>query len=66
MSFPLRDDLLNYVEAKLIVEQIDRNDNGAMLRYLLGNTEIASVVAKYLRKTMKLRDFLIDNPKQLI
>ena len=62
----LRDNLLNYVEARLTDEQIDRNDNGVMLRYLLGNTEIAPVVAKYLRKTMELRDFLIDNPRQLI
>ena len=46
-------------------DELNRNDDEMMLRYLLGNTQISPVIAKYLRKTMELRDFLIDNPKQL-
>ena len=36
-----------------------------MLKFLLGNTETAPIGAKYLRKTMELRIFLIYRPKQL-
>ena len=46
-------------------EQLDINDEMKMMRYLLGNTELSPLVAKYLNKTMEIRDFLIDNPKQL-
>ena len=48
-----------------INEELNRNDDELMMRYLLGNTQISPVVAKYLKKTMELRDFLIENPKQL-
>ena len=61
----LRGDLLISVEKVLKDERLRRADSKMMLRYLLGNTEIAPIVAKYLRKTMELREFLIDRPKQL-
>ena len=61
----LRGDLLISVEKILKNERLRRADDKMMLRYLLGNTEIAPIVAKYLRKTMELREFLIDRPKQL-
>ena len=60
----IREDVLKIVVGTLN-EELNRNDDKMMLRYLLGNTQISPVVAKYLRKTMELRDFLIDSPKQL-
>ena len=38
-------------------EPLVRADDQLMMRYLLGNTEIASIVAKYLNKTLEIRDF---------
>ena len=63
----LRNDLLNAVEEKLKLKDgsIVRTDKIIMLKYLLGNTEIAPLVAKYITKTLELRKFLIDNPKRL-
>ena len=46
-------------------EELDRNDDEPILRYLLGNIQISPIVSKYLRKTMELRDLLIEKPKQL-
>ena len=60
----LREIMLSNVQDKLN-EQLDINDEMKMMRYLLGNTELSPLVAKYLNKTMEIRDFLIDNPKQL-
>ena len=62
----LRNDLLNTVQEKLKDESMENFDNKTMLKYLLGNIEIAPIVAKYLSKTLELRDFLIDSPKRLI
>ena len=62
----LRNDLLDKVEEKLRDESLVRTDAQMMMRYLLGNTEIAPMVAKYLTKTLKIRDFLIENPRRLI
>ena len=56
--------MLLSVEEKLN-ERLDRNEEETMMKYLLGNTELSPIVAKYLRKTMELRDFLIDSPRQL-
>ena len=60
----LRDTMYSSVEEKLN-EELNRNDVEMMIRYLLGNTQISTIVAKYLRKTMELRDFLMDKPRQL-
>ena len=61
----LRNDFLDNVEEKLRDEPLVRTDGQVMIKYLLGNTEISPMVAKYLNKTLKLRDFLIEKPKQL-
>ena len=61
----LRNDLLNSVEEKLNVELMIRTDKIVMLKYLLGNIEISPLVAKYITKTMELRNFLMNNPKRL-
>ena len=60
----MRECLLNSVRG-ILNENLNRNDDKVMLRYLLGNTQISPIVSKYLRKSMELRDFLIENPKQL-
>ena len=60
----LREIMLSTVEEKLN-EQLNRNDEMKMMRYLLGNKELSPIVAKYLKQTMELGDFLIDSPKQL-
>ena len=60
----LRDTLYSSVEEKLN-EELNRDDIEMMIRYLLGNTQISTIVAKYQRKTMELRDFLMDKPRQL-
>ena len=44
--------------------QLDSRDEITM-RYLLGCTEISLIVTKYLQKTMELRDFLVDRPREL-
>ena len=62
----LRNDLLDKVEEILRSEPLVRTDNQLMMRYLLGNTEIAPIVAKYLNRTLKIRDFLIEYPKRLM
>ena len=59
----LRDDLLISVREKLN-EPVENFDSEKMLKYFLGNIEIAPIVAKYLNRTMELRKFLIDNPKR--
>ena len=61
----LRNDFLNSVGEKLKVESMVRTDKIVMLKYLLGNIEISPLVAKYITKTMELRNFLMNNPKRL-
>ena len=61
----LRENLVDTV-VQTLNEEINRNDDRTMFGYLLGNTQISPIVAKHLRKSMELRDFLIENPKQLI
>ena len=63
---PMRDNLLDTVEEKLKDKLMIRTDTKIMLKYLLGNTEIAPLVAKYVTKTLELQNFLIDNPKRLV
>ena len=60
----LRENMLEAVREELS-EELDRNNDEVMLRYLLGNIQISPIVSKYLRKTMELRDLLIEKPKQL-
>ena len=60
----LRETLLITAEEKLNI-QINGCEDDILMGYLLGNTEISPIVAKYLRKSTELRDFLIDRPKQL-
>ena len=63
---PLRNDLLKTVQEKLEDVSWGNIDSKTTLKYLLGNIEIAPIVAKYLCKTLELRNFLIDSPKRLM
>ena len=47
---PLQEIMLSTVEEKLN-ERLDRNEEETKMRYLLGNTELSPIVAKYLKKT---------------
>ena len=49
----IRTDLLSNIE-----------EGKSLLKLLLGREEIAQMVAKYLTKSMELRDFLIENHRQ--
>ena len=61
----LRNDLINYMKEKLNIGPQIVNDTNQMLKYALGNTEIAPIVAKYLTRTLEIRDFLIEKPRLL-
>ena len=61
---PLREIMLTKVEERLS-ERLDYNNEEKMMKYLLGNKEASPIVAKYLKNTMELRDFLVYKPKQL-
>ena len=63
---PLRCDLFNAAEEKLSDVDFKSFDRKTMLKYLLGNIELAPLVAKYLSKTLELRKYLVDNPKRLL
>ena len=61
----LRENLVDNTVVQTSNEEINRNGDRTMFGYLLGNTQISPIVAKHLRKSMELRDSLIENPKQL-
>ena len=63
---PLRNDLFKTVQEKLRDIVFKNFDRKTMTKYLLGNTEIAPLVAKYLCKTLELRDFLIGSHKRML
>ena len=62
----LRNELKDNVKAKLGDSFPLRGDDETILKYLLGNIEIAPLVAKYLTKTLELRSFLVNSPRRLI
>ena len=61
----LRNGLINSIKQKLNIGTQVLNDTNQMLKYVLGNTEIAPIVAKYLTKTLEIRDFLLEKPREL-
>ena len=64
MFAPLRTELMNNVQNKLPDTNFKLMSDQAILITLLNNIEIAPLVAKYLTKSMELREFLIENHKQ--
>ena len=63
---PLRNEFLKSVQEKLKEVKVENLDDKSLLKYLLGNIEIAPIVAKYLKRTMELRNFLIDCPRHIL
>ena len=63
---PLRNEFLKTVQEKLKEVKMEKLDDKTLLKYLLGNIEIAPIVAKYLRRAMELRNFLIDSPRRIL
>ena len=61
----LRNDLINSIKEKLNIGTSVVNDTNRMLKYILGNTEIAPIVAKYLTRTLEIREFLCEKPRLL-
>ena len=59
----LRERLFTDVTSK--IETFYWSNDQQKLIILMGNLDVAPSVAKYLTRTMQLRDFLMSNPKQL-
>ena len=64
MFAPLREELMNNVQYTLTGTNFKEMTDQGILIILLENIEIAPLVAKYLRRSMELREFLIENHKQ--
>ena len=65
MFAPLREELMQkYVQNTLTGTIFKEMTDQGMLTTLLENIEIAPLVAKYLTRSMELREFLIENHKQ--
>ena len=62
--FALRGDLLIDIKSELNLENLIGMNDKEILKLLIGNLDIAPIVAKYLTRTMELRDFLMSNPRQ--
>ena len=60
----IRTDLLSDIEETLSIRNLKYMEGKSLLKLLLGRKEIAQMVAKYLTKSMELRDFLIENHRQ--
>ena len=56
----------NHGHLKLKEVKVEKLDDKSLLKYLLGNIEIAPIVAKYLKRTMELRNLLIDCPRRIL
>ena len=60
----IRTDLLSKVEEELNIRNLRNMDGRSLLKLLLEQESIAQIVAKYLTKSMDIRDFLIENHRQ--
>ena len=60
----IRTDLLSTVEETLNIRNLRHMEGKLLLKFLLEQENIAQLVAKYLTKSMELRDFLIENHRQ--
>ena len=60
----IRADLLSKVGEILDIRNLRPMEGKPLLKFLLEQEEIAQIVAKYLTKSMELRDFLIENHRQ--
>ncbi len=60
----IRTDLLSNVEEILNIRNLSHMEGKSLLKFLLEQEKLAQLVAKYLTKSMELRDFLIENHRQ--
>ena len=60
----IRTDLLSNVEETLNIRNLRDMEGKSLLKFLLEQEKLAQLVAKYLTKSMELRDFLIENHRQ--
>ena len=60
----IRTDLLSDIEETLNIRNLRYMEGKSLLKLLFEKEEIAQMVAKYLTKSMELRDFLIENHRQ--
>ena len=61
----LRAELFSNVESALNIQNLRQSDDRLLLKLILENENISKMVAKYLTKSLDLRDFLIENHRQL-
>ena len=61
----LRSELLSNVESILNTQNLRQLDDRLLFKLLLENENISKLIAKHLRKSLDLREFLIENHKQL-
>ena len=61
----LRTELFSNVESALNIQNLRQSDDRLQLKIILENENISKMVAKYLKKLLDLRDFLIENHRQL-
>ena len=56
-----RAELFSNVESALDIQNLRQSDDRLQLKIILENENISKMVAKYLKKLLDLRDFLIEN-----
>ena len=61
----LRADLLSNVESALNIRNLRQTDDRALFKLLMENENISKMIAKYLTKSLDLREFLIEKHRQL-
>ena len=61
----LRADLLSNVESALNIRNLRQTDDRVLFKLLMENENISKMVAKYLTKSLDLREFLIEKHRQL-
>ena len=62
----IRRDLLAEVEQVTKIRNTKYMEEKTLFKILLERDDIAEIVAKYLKKSMELRDFLMENHRQFI
>ena len=62
----IRADLLLRAGEILNIRNMKYIETKALIKLLLGREEIAGLVAKYLKRSMELRDFLIEDHRQSV
>ena len=62
----IRADLLLRAGEILNIRNMKYIESKALIKLLLGREEIAGLVTKYLKRSMELRDFLIEDHRQSV